>query len=65
MAQLTCLRELRMAVYSNADHAIPCHLSRLAALAGLQRFHLEKRRAYFPEVGGQLLFWGEGNGDVG
>jgi hypothetical protein len=51
VAQLTGLRELRMAVYSNADHCIPCHLSHLSALAALQRFHLEKRRAYFPEVG--------------
>ncbi|KXZ52222.1 hypothetical protein GPECTOR_10g853 [Gonium pectorale] len=50
VAQLTGLRELRMAVYSNADHCIPCHLSRLSALAALQRFHLEKRRAYFPEA---------------
>ncbi|GFR43493.1 hypothetical protein Agub_g4579 [Astrephomene gubernaculifera] len=50
VAQLTGLRELRMAVYSNADHCIPCHLSRLTALAALQRFHLEKRRAYFPEA---------------
>ncbi|EFJ52791.1 hypothetical protein VOLCADRAFT_127325 [Volvox carteri f. nagariensis] len=50
VAQLTGLRELRMAVYSNADHCIPCHLSRLSALGALQRFHLEKRRAYFPEA---------------
>ncbi|GLI63058.1 hypothetical protein VaNZ11_005958 [Volvox africanus] len=50
VAQLTGLRELRMAVYSNADHCIPCHLSRLSALAALQRFQLEKRRAYFPEA---------------
>lgn len=50
VAQLTGLRELRMAVYSNADHCIPCHLSHLSALAALQRFQIEKRRAYFPEV---------------
>ncbi|GIL77809.1 hypothetical protein Vretifemale_7302 [Volvox reticuliferus] len=50
VAQLTGLRELRMAVYSNADHCIPCHLSRLSALAALQHFRLEKRRAYFPEA---------------
>lgn len=44
VAQLTGLMGLRMAVYANADHDIPCHLSRLAALSALQRFSLEKRR---------------------
>lgn len=51
VAALTGLRELRMAVYANTDHSIHCQLSRLSRLEALQRFALEKRKAYFPEVG--------------
>lgn len=36
VAALTGLRELRMCVYSNADHTVECQLSRLGQLAGLQ-----------------------------
>ncbi|KAG2435487.1 hypothetical protein HYH02_011782 [Chlamydomonas schloesseri] len=50
VAALTGLRELRMAVYSNTDHSIHCQLSRLSRLEALQRFALEKRKAYFPEA---------------
>eukprot|EP00198_Chlamydomonas_reinhardtii_P006968 XP_001696304.1 predicted protein [Chlamydomonas reinhardtii] len=50
VAALTGLRELRMAVYANTDHSIHCQLSRLSRLEALQRFALEKRKAYFPEA---------------